>query len=216
LQPGAGAFNAEINGALCRAGFRRSHDVVYRPACSQCAACTPVRIPAGLFMPSRTQKKLARATVDYVFERRESRATPALYKLFRDYEAMRHGDSDMAHMSDLEFAAMLQEGHADTHLYTLLAPDGTLKGCVLADHVGDGISAVYSFFDTLEPRHSLGTVLILRLIEEANRRDWPYIYLGYWIAQSRKMAYKASFHPLQRLGPHGWVWMDGAPPPQQD
>jgi arginine-tRNA-protein transferase len=75
---------------------------------------------------------------------------------------------------------------------------------MIADAVGDGFSAVYSFFTPAEPRRSLGTTLILSLIDEALDRHKPFVYLGYWIAKTRKMAYKSRFQPLQFLGPNGW------------
>ena len=55
---------------------------------------------------------------------------------------------------------------------------------------------------------SLGSQLVLSLVQEAQRQHWPYVYLGYWVAQSRKMSYKARFKPLQFLGPNGWDWLE--------
>ena len=208
LDQGNAATNAEINAALCRVGFRRSHDVVYRPACSACSACIPVRIPVQIFAPSRSLRKVAAHNHDLHWERVASAPDDELFALFIAYQNSRHGDSDMARMTRDDFAAMLSEGQADTHLYQLRDKDGLLKGCVIADHVGDGLSAVYSFFAPDEARRSLGTFLILSLIEEAQRQRWPFVYLGYWVAQSRKMSYKSRFKPLQFLGPNGWGWLD--------
>ncbi|MDR3451000.1 MAG: arginyltransferase [Alphaproteobacteria bacterium] len=202
------AENAAINATLCRTGFRRSHDVVYRPACTACNACIPVRIPVKLFKPSRNLKRLAARNADLVWQRATTAPDAEMFALFSAYQQGRHADSDMAHMTDAEFAAMLQEGQADTHMYQLRDGGGALKACVIADHVGDGISAVYSFFTPDEPRRSLGTQIILSLVTEAQARDWPFLYLGYWVAESRKMSYKARFKPLQALGPQGWDWLE--------
>ena len=114
----------------------------------------------------------------------------------------------MARMSAADFAAMLTEGRADTHLYLLRDSLNNLKGCIIADHVGDGLSAVYSFFAPQEAPRSLGTFLILSLVAEAQKRHWPFVYLGYWVAESRKMSYKTRFKPMQFLGPNGWDWID--------
>jgi arginine-tRNA-protein transferase len=83
-----------------------------------------------------------------------------------------------------------------------------LMGCVIVDPVGDGLSAVYSFYSPAAPERSLGTQLVLTLIEEMQRERQSYVYLGYWIAASRKMAYKTRFQPMQALGPQGWDWLD--------
>ena len=75
------------------------------------------------------------------------------------------------------------------------------------DRSADGLSAVYSFFDPDRAADGLGNYVVLRLIEEAKRRNLPYVYLGYWISASRKMAYKIRFRPLEAFGPDGWARM---------
>jgi arginine-tRNA-protein transferase len=203
------ATDAEINATLTRAGFRRSHDIVYRPACPACTACVPVRIPVRVFAPSRSLKRIAAHNRDLTLEIVDtSIVTDEQFDLFTAYQSARHPDSDMARMSRTEFINMLREGEADTHLYQLRKPGGELAGVIITDHVNDGFSAVYSFFDPKEEQRSLGAQLILTLIREAESRDLSYVYLGYWIAASPKMAYKARFRPLQALGPQGWDWLD--------
>ena len=201
------AANADINATLCRVGFRRSHDVLYRPACSMCNACIPVRIPVQLFIPSRSMRRVASHNRDLRASRVDPAPSEELFELFSAYQKSRHSDSEMARMNENDFASMLQEGQADTQLYLLRDREGVLKGCMIADFVGDGLSAVYSFFSPDEPRRGLGTALVLSLITEAMERNLPFIYLGYWIAQSPKMAYKARFKPLQFLGRNGWDWI---------
>ncbi len=200
-----GQADAEINGALCRVGFRRSEDVVYRPACEGCEACVPVRLSISAFKPSRSLRRVAARNVGLNFDEKPLRSTPEMYGLFMEYEKARHGDGDMARMDEKDFDSMIQRNHASTRLFCLSDAQGALKGCMLADEVDDGFSAVYSFFETKEPRRSLGTALILDLIEKAREKGLSYVYLGYWIAESRKMSYKSRFEPLQRLGPDGWI-----------
>ncbi len=78
----------------------------------------------------------------------------------------------------------------------------------LTDRTSDGLSAVYSFFDTSGSRAGLGNFVVLWLIEQARKVGLPYVYLGYWISDSAKMAYKARFQPLETLGPAGWEKLD--------
>jgi arginine-tRNA-protein transferase len=200
--------DSAINATLTRAGFRRSHDIVYRPACHDCAACLPVRVPVRAFAPSRVQRRIAARNADLRLEVASAEATAEQYELFLSYQRARHPDSDMAQMTRADFDHMLQEGEANTSLYHLRATTdggpGELLGVMLADRITDGLSAVYSFFSPDSPRRSLGVQLILSLISCAAREDLPYVYLGYWIRSARKMAYKGQFKPLQVLGTQGW------------
>ncbi len=189
---------------LCRAGFRRSHDILYRPACEACAACVPVRIPVRFFSPSRSLKRVTATNRDLHLDSLPPQATADGFALFNAYLNARHKNSDMAAMTEAEFSAMVSNDDADTRLYCLRDTQNTLKGCLIADFVGDGFSAVYSFFDPSEPKRSLGMALVLSLIDAARSQNLPYVYLGYWIENSRKMSYKSRFKPLERLTPQGW------------
>ncbi len=200
----SGPYAAEVNSTLSRAGFRRSHDIAYRPVCPTCTACVPVRIVVDDFTPTRSQRRVSRLNDDLVVTDAPTVATSEQFRLFSRYQASRHGDSDMARMSMTDFAAMIDEGRADTILREARDHAGRLIACILIDRLGDGYSAVYSFYDAALDRRSLGTFMILALIEQARAAGAPYVYLGYWIAQSRKMAYKARFHPLEALGCDGW------------
>ena len=207
LSPDDPQASASTNGALCRAGFRRSHDVVYRPACTACNACVPVRLPVRFFTPSRSLKRIAVRNKDLSWHRTDAVPSEELFRLFSAYQRSRHGDSDMARMTSADFASMLQEGKVDTQLYQLRDAEGVLKGCMIVDPVGDGVSAVYSFYAADEARRSLGSALILALIAEAQRSGLSFVYLGYWIQNSEKMAYKTRFQPLEFLGTQGWNWL---------
>jgi leucyl-tRNA---protein transferase len=197
-------FAAEVNSTLSRAGFRRSHDIVYRPVCPGCTACVPVRIPVGAFIPSRSMRRVLRLNEDLVVAEVPAVATHEQYRLFTLYQHSRHGDSDMARMTLTDYAGMIDEGRAETCLFEVRDASGRLVGTVLTDRLMDGLSAVYSFFDTAQPGRSLGTYMILALIEQARLEGLDNIYLGYWIPDSRKMAYKARFRPIEVLGRDGW------------
>lgn len=196
--------NVGINAFLCSAGFRRSHEVVYRPACPSCDKCVPVRIPVASFALTRSMRRIDARNRDLVLDVCVPEVTAELFGLFSSYQQARHGDSEMALMTESDFSDMLQKGRVRTELYCLRDKKGALRGCMIADDVGEGLSAVYSFFAPEDPRRSLGTALILRLIEQAGKKGKAFVYLGYWILESPKMAYKARFQPLHRLGSKGW------------
>lgn len=201
----SGIHAAEVNSTLSRAGFRRSHDIVYRPVCPSCQECVPVRIPVGGFTPSRSQRRVLRTNHDLTVGMVPATATTEQFRLFADYQASRHGDSDMARMGMADFAAMIDEGRADTYLLEARDGGGRLEAAMLIDRLQDGYSAVYCYYDAEQEARSLGSFMILSLVESARAQGLPYVYLGYWIAGSRKMAYKARFHPLEALTPDGWV-----------
>lgn len=190
--------------ALSRSGFRRSHHLAYRPACVACQACVPVRIPVAEFAPSRSLRRIQKSNADLVTRLARPHATLEQFRLFSRYQRSRHADSDMASMTFGDFRAMMEDSPVASRVIELRDGDGTFLGACLLDLLDDGLSAVYSFFEPDQHRRSLGTLLVLALIEAARRHEMPYAYLGYWIAESRKMAYKARFRPLEGLGPTGW------------
>jgi leucyl-tRNA---protein transferase len=193
-----------LHDCLLRAGFRRSQGYAYRPGCAGCHACVPVRIPVARFVFRRPWRRILRANADLEARERRSVATPEQYALFRRYLERRHAVSGMAEMNWAEFRAMINDSPVDTRLVEWRRPDGSLIAASLTDRSGSGFSGVYKFFDPEEARRSLGTMIILWHVQRAADLGLPYVYLGYWIAGSSTMAYKARFQPLERLTPLGW------------
>lgn len=199
-----GSDSREMNSILSRAGFRRSHDLIYRPVCPGCGECVPVRVPVRDFVPDRTQRRILRRLADHSFSERPPRATEEQYALFSVYQAARHADSDMARMSADDYASMVDGSVVDAVLREFRDPAGRLLGCMLVDRLADGASAVYSFFDPEMEGVSLGTAMVLRLIAATAEAGMANVYLGYRIAGCRKMSYKDRFRPLEALGDDGW------------
>jgi len=190
---------------LSRAGFRRSHHLAYRPACSGCHACVPVRVAVAEFGLSRSLRRVKTMNADLAPMLAPPRASTEQFKLFTRYQRSRHAESDMASMTYGDYRAMIEDSPVETFLLELRRGDLSLVAGCLIDLLDDGLSAVYSFFDPNEAARSPGTFMILALIEEARRRELPYVYLGYWIAESRKMSYKIRFRPLEALTTSGWA-----------
>ena len=203
----------EINGRnlagfyseLSRAGFRRSHHLAYRPACGGCQSCVPVRVPVARFRASRSLRRVIAENRDLAAKIEPARASTDQYRVFTRYQRSRHADSDMASMTYGDYRAMIEDSPVPTFLLALRRADQSLLAACLVDLLDDGLSAVYSYFDPAGEARSPGTFAILMLIEEARRRGLPYVYLGYWIGESRKMAYKTRFRPLEALTRGGWA-----------
>lgn len=196
---------AALHDALTHAGFRRSHAIVYAPACTGCDACIPVRIVARDFRPNRTQARIWRSgTATHEIEERPPIATREQFALFVHYQQSRHAEGDMARMDFEDYRSLIEDTPVDTVMIEVRAADGALVGACLADRVGDGLSAVYSFFEPERYRDSLGTLMILWLVERARAMGKPYVYLGFWIAECRKMSYKSNFRPIEVRSAQGW------------
>ena len=133
-----------------------------------------------------------------------ARATAEQFALFQRYQRARHGDGDMAGMGFYDYRAMVEDTPITTGLVEFRTAEDKLLGGCLTDWLGDGLSAVYSFFNPEEARRSLGTWAILWLVERARALGLPYVYLGYWVPESRKMAYKARFRPSEVLLHGAW------------
>ncbi len=204
----AGPTAADSYDELAGAGFRRSHRVAYRPACAGCRACVPVRIVAQSFAPSRSQRRVARANADLAATMLPPAASVEQYRLFQRYQQSRHGDGEMARMSFEDYRGMVEETAVGTALVEFRDPSGRLMGACLFDRLGDGLSAVYSYFEPDAPERGIGTHAVLWLIEQALHERRPHVYLGYWIADSRKMAYKTRFKPLEYLSDGQWRLLD--------
>lgn len=189
---------------LSRAGFRRSHSIAYRPACTGCSACVPVRIVVAGFQLAGSLARIRRRNSDLSLSITMPRATREQYALFGQYLDHRHGDGEMAGMDFRDYRAMVEDTAVDSRMLELRDASDTLLAACLADWSSDGVSAVYSFFAPEESRRSLGSEMILRLIDVARNDKLPYAYLGYWIQNSRKMAYKSRFRPLEAFGSNGW------------
>lgn len=198
----------ELYERLTRAGFRRSHGLTYRPACPRCTACVPVRIVASNFTWSSNFRRVMRRNADLVVDDRAAQATMEQYRLFTRYQQLRHEGGDMSAMTFADYRAMVEETPVETRLIEFRDKSGSLIAAMLTDRMSDSYSAVYSFFDGEQSRRSLGTYMVLWLIESAREHDLEHVYLGFWIAESEKMAYKARYHPLERLGPNGWAPLD--------
>ncbi|MEM1132825.1 MAG: arginyltransferase [Pseudomonadota bacterium] len=211
----SGEHASELNDALSRIGFRRSQNVAYRPSCMDCKACVSVRVVAEEFAPSRTQRRIARANGDLVARVCRPWATEEQYSLLKSYLAVRHPDGGMVDMDESDYADMVEQSPVRSHIIEYREPadehgqEGRLVGACLTDVQGDGLSMVYSFFDPNHPtRQGLGNYIILEHIERARREHLPYVYLGYWVNGSPRMAYKTRYKPLERLGPNGWYRAD--------
>ncbi len=201
---------ARIDGHLYQSlidqGFRRSGAQIYRPACRDCADCIPVRLPVRAFQPDRSQRRHWKRNISDV----TCVAAPATFRLehfalYRRYLAHRHADGRMAEDATEEnYRRFLVDPWGGLTRFIELRLDGQLVGVAITDQLERGLSAVYTFFDPDLPQRGLGVFSVLSQIEIARQQGLDYLYLGYWVKASRKMAYKARFRPIEAWNGHQW------------
>ncbi len=204
----SGHHTISLNDKLSRIGFRRSHNLVYTPICIDCSACLAVRNVVGSFQPSTSQRRVLRLNKKVYAIESSAKATTERFELFSLYQEYRHFGGDMATMDYFDFQALIEETPVNTSIIDFYDEHETLVGGCLVDTMEDGLSAVYSYFHPEYKKNSLGSYIILWLIERSRQLGLPYVYLGYWVKGSQKMAYKAKFQPLEYYSADGWLKFD--------
>lgn len=200
-------ITTQTYGALIDYGFRRSGEYIYRPHCQGCTACIPVRVPVAAFRPRRSQRRTWQRNQDL-----KVRRVPVVYQeehfqLYQRYIADRHRGGGMDHTDSEHYLEFMHAAGIDTGLYEFRSAERLLAVAVV-DHLAQGFSAVYTFFDPAEHARSLGVYAVLWQIEELKRRGLPWLYLGYWIKECRKMNYKGRYRPLEIYRDGQWIRND--------
>lgn len=200
-------INADVYAGLVRMGFRRSGVFTYRPHCDGCRACVPVRVPVRQFMPRRAQKRAWRLHRGLQIFVAELAYSAEHYALYLRYQSTRHKGGGMDQDSRDQYAQFLLQSRVNTRLVEFRDELGKLVMVSIMDVLADGLSSVYTFYDP-DIKGSLGTWNILWQIEQCRLLELPYLYLGYWIEQSPKMAYKIEYQPIEMLVDGEWLPSD--------
>jgi arginine-tRNA-protein transferase len=185
-------------------GFRRSGNHVYRPHCTHCEACIPARIPVAGFKPKRSQRRTLARNADLRVERSEDIRDDQAFELYQRYIQLRHSDGDMYPPDREQYESFLNNAWNCTRYYRFYQRD-TLLGVAVVDELVDGLSAIYTFFEPEEQKRSLGNYAVLWQIEKAREMGLHYLYLGYWIRDCQKMAYKSEYRPLELYVNSRWA-----------
>lgn len=194
--------------ALNLYGFRRSENIVYRPACPNCNLCKSSRINVNKFYPSRTHKRILRLNQDIRCVIKPPVVNTEQFNLFKSYLNSRHNESSMTTMKINEFSKMVKNNRIRNNIFeyriNLENKKSKLIACSVSDIMHDGLSMIYTFFDSDYQSRSLGTYMILNQINQTKAMGLPHIYLGYWIKDSPKMDYKRNFSGFEILDGIHW------------
>lgn len=201
-------ITTQLYSELVRRGFRRSGTFTYRPRCDSCRACVPVRIPVDDFLTTRSQRRAIRHHSGLEISLHPLNESEEHFLLYQRYQTARHRDDGMDSDSPEQYRNFLLQTHVDSTLVEF-RENGILRMVSLIDILDDGLSSVYTFYDPDVAQASFGTYNVLWQIELCRKLELDYLYLGYWIAESGKMAYKANFRPLQGLVDGEWITLQG-------
>lgn len=202
-------IHADLYGELVNAGFRRSGLYTYRPYCDECSACTATRIPVKHFAPNRSQKRSWKKHAGLDIRALNLGYQEEHFELYQRYQNERHAGGDMDQDDQDQYMQFLLQSRVNSRIVEFrdgpsdLNP-GRLRMVSMIDILDQGISSVYTFFDTSNTSASYGSFSILWQIQQALELDLPYLYLGYYIENSEKMSYKAKFQPIEGLIDDHW------------
>jgi len=204
-------ISTEVYGDLVRCGFRRSGAFTYRPNCEQCHACVPVRLPVERFVPNRSQRRGRKAHAMLHAQELPLAHFEEHYQLYQRYQATRHAGGGMDQDNQEQYSHFLLQSRVDSRLIEF-TENGVVRMVSIIDVLNDGLSSVYTFYDPDVEGSSYGTYSILWQIEQCVANNLPYLYLGYWIRDSQKMAYKTNFQPIEGLIDGEWRQFDASDP----
>lgn len=194
----------DIYDKLTQVGFRRSGKDFYRPHCQTCNACKSARVRVADFKPSRQQRRTLNKNQDLSWEVLPAVFKNEHYQLYKKYINQRHADGSMYPAHEEQYRSFLLSNKVWASLVEFRAPSGKLLAVAAVDKLTDGLSAIYTFFDPDENQRSLGVYAVLWQLEQAASLELPYVYLGYWIKNCRKMNYKEAYQPLEISEQQQW------------
>ncbi len=202
-------IHADVYNDLLNAGFRRSGLYTYRPYCDECKACIATRILVNQFEPSRSQRRAQKKHTNLEASVLNLGYQEEHYQLYQRYQAERHAGGDMDSDDQDQYMQFLLQSRVNSRIVEFRdgphdSHPGRLRMVSMIDILEQGISSVYTFYDTSNPSASYGSFSILWQIEQARVLGLPYLYLGYYIQESDKMSYKVKFQPMEGLIDDHW------------
>ena len=204
-------IDAKIYSGLIQQGFRRSGKFAYRPHCQNCRACIAVRLILNQFTPTRSQKRAYKQHADLTARIMPLHYSQQHYALYASYQSLRHHDESADQVKtqpkddEEQYRQFVCQSNVESLMIEFRDANNQIKIISVVDIVQDGVSAVYTFYDALQSKSSFGTYAIMWLADWAKNLNLPYLYLGYWIQDSPKMAYKQAFNPQEKLIDGEWL-----------
>jgi len=197
------SLNTAIYSQLIEQGFRRSGNEVYTPHCPSCSECTPTRITVDQFIPSKNQKRCLKKNLNTTVTIKPAQFEQAHYAMYMRYQKHKHQDGSMADSSPDDYLNFLTSSWCNT-LFVEFSINNKLAAVAIVDLLDNALSAVYTFFEPEFSQYSLGNYAVLWQLQHALEMKLKFIYLGFWIADCKKMSYKTQYQPIQGFIENEW------------
>lgn len=191
-------------GELLRQGFRRSGVLVYRPNCPQCQSCLSWRVNTQAFTLNKRFRRILKQNQSLSCRQLPLKWQAEHEALFIRYQQQRHAEKQDAQTLAFEYKSFILDSRMNSSLLEFRDETGELQIVSLIDLSDDGISAVYTFYET-NNKNSLGHYSILYQIALCQSLAKPWLYLGYWVADCPKLNYKKDYQPAEIYQEGAWV-----------
>lgn len=186
-------------------GWRKFGYALFRPRCPSCSACQSIRVLVNQFQPDRSQRRVTKANANTRLEIGTPSIDAQKVDLYMRHH-LHHAATKGWHRPSLDHAvdhiASFEQSPFPLQEWCYFIDD-QLVSVSYIDVLPDGYSGVY-FYHAPEHRDlSLGTWIVLSMIQQAAKLSLPYIYLGYFVRDCRSMEYKGRFKPSETIGTDG-------------
>jgi arginine-tRNA-protein transferase len=187
---------SEISFLLAK-GWRKFGVYFFQPSCPDCQECIPVRVISDEFKPSKSQRRNLKknSDIDVVFG--PLKYSERAFEIYKDHSSQRFSqESNLEEFISGFFSPSTPSLQSEYYL------DGKLIGLGFLDKGEDCLSSVYFIYDTKFSHLGLGTFSILKEIEQTSSLGLKYYFLGYYVQECRRMAYKNNFRPREH---YNWL-----------
>lgn len=197
------SLNPTLYSRLSQQGFRRNGNLVYRPHCRPCQACIPTRVLVDRFKANRSQRRNWKTNANLEVKSINSDFHEEHFALYSRYLNARHAEGEMAHSTPEDYRSFLLSNWSTTKILEVREKGALLAG-IVSDYLDDGLSAVYTYYEPTALNKGLGKFAVLLQIQHTQKLGLPHLYLGYWIKQCKKMAYKVEYGPVEYFDGQTW------------
>ncbi len=180
-------------------GFRRNGDMIYMTHCPNCQDCKATRVAVDQFSMRKDQKRCWKKNQDLSVTNRDPCFDDEHQTLFQQYELAIHQNENA------ELHHLLQNCNQACKEVQARDQAGHLIAVTIIDIFEDAVSSVYCYYHPDHKLRSLGTFMALQEIEYCQSQQKEWLYLGFYVANCQKLAYKARFRPIQLLENQLWT-----------